>query len=252
MDSTRKPWQEQHMLRSYEITPDGDAAITTLGNLFQEAAVNHARQLGYGVGQLHTRGLTWVLSRMDITIGSAPQRGETLVVTTWPSARERLCVLRDFMLHDTAGNLLAQAASRWALLDIRRRRPVSPQRNGVTVPLCTDPQPIRHTFDTPIPALDLPEQTWCYTVAPGDLDLNRHANNVHYMAWALAPVPAKVQTGCRLRELRIQYQAEADEGNKIHSECQHNPADANAFCHQLRRQTDQKILAVAHSRWQPR
>ena len=245
------PWQETHTLRSYEVTPAGNATIATLGNLLQEAAGNHARSLGYGVEQLHARGLTWVLNRIDITIARLPRHGETITVTTWPSAGERLYVVRDFRISRSDGEVLAQAASRWLLLDLGRRRPVSPERNNIRVPVCATQPPAPHRFSEPIAPADMPEQSWRYSVTPADLDLNNHVNNVRYMEWALAPVPGSKQTGCTLCALRIQYQAETGAGDEIVACCQPDPAAPDAFRHHLRRDSDRRILAVAHSRWQP-
>ena len=251
MHTTCSPWQETHTLRSYEVTPAGNATIATLGNLLQEAAGNHARTLGYGVEQLHARGLTWVLNRIDITIAHPPQRGETIAVTTWPSARERLYVLRDFRVSRSDGAVLVQAASRWLLLDIARRRPVIPERTNIRVPVCTVQPPAPHRFCEPIAPADTPQQSWRYRVTSADLDMNNHVNNVRYMDWALAPVPGAIQTGCELRALRIQYQAETGAGDEIAAYCQQDPGVPPTFRHHLRRDSDQRILAVAHSRWQP-
>ena len=56
-----------------------------------------------------------------------------------------------------------------------------------------------------------------------DLDMNRHANNVSVIGWALEALPEEVVLGAPLRELEIEFRAEA-----LHGETDHGAGAARA------------------------
>ena len=84
----------------------------------------------------------------------------------------------------------------------------------------------------------------------GDLDINRHANNFAYVAWALETVPAEVGQGYILTDLEIAYRAEVFYGETVLARCgQQSGGDEPVFLHQLVRREDGAELTRLVSRW---
>jgi len=74
-------------VRYYEVGPSRLVRPATLLDYLQDAAAEHASQLRIGVQDLHHRDLTWVLSRLRLTVARYAGVGETVTVRTWPSMR---------------------------------------------------------------------------------------------------------------------------------------------------------------------
>ena len=86
MNGTRQAvWEETFTIRHTEVTREGAVRIDTIFDYMQEAAANHAANLGCGLAALEKRGMMWVLSRLKLSIRRTPRLGEVVTVSTWPS-----------------------------------------------------------------------------------------------------------------------------------------------------------------------
>jgi acyl-ACP thioesterase len=75
-----------------------------------------------------------------------------------------------------------------------------------------------------------------------DLDFNDHVNNVHYVEWMLEALPGRIGPS----EIDIVFRTAAKAGDVIVSECF---CDGNRSSHQIRRVSDNSILATAVMLW---
>jgi acyl-CoA thioesterase FadM len=91
-------------VRYYEVGPSRLVRPATLLDYLQDAAAEHASILRIGVQDLHHRDLTWVLSRLRLTVDRYAGVGETVLVRTWPSTRGSLSSYREFEVIDQAGD----------------------------------------------------------------------------------------------------------------------------------------------------
>lgn len=238
-------WTETFRARFYEVGPDGCITLQALVNYFQEAAANHAADLGVGMEHLFARGQSWMLSRFFVQLSRFPAWKEPVTVETWPAGNERMFALRHFRLRSGEAEL-GFGASAWLLIDLGRRRPLRPD--------------IARDLDVPGPAIDLahrlpgrveaPTARACervFHVRASDLDMNRHVNNVAYMDWALEAVPPETRQARRLRSLQVEFLAECGQGEQIVSACA--PDGDACFRHGMYR-ADGGLAATALSRWQ--
>ena len=93
-----------------------------LAGHLQEAAAEHARNLGVSINRLAEVGLGWVMSRLIIRIERWPLSGETMRIETWPSKRVGHLFHREFRLRDESDLLVGAASSCWALFDVHARQ----------------------------------------------------------------------------------------------------------------------------------
>ena len=237
-------------VRSYEVDQSGRVRPTAILNYLQEAAGDHAKLLGISVRDLMAQGLTWVLSRTHLQLPGTVHSREELRVRTWPATREGRFSSREFEVTAADGRSIAIATSSFAVLDLATRRPVVIDERLPAYPLLPR-RALADEFST-LPRLDHAETELPFRVGRGDLDINRHANNVVYAAWALETVPAEVAEGCLLAGLEIAYRAEVFYGETVLARCQRLSGGGEpAFIHQLVRREDGTELTRLVTRWRP-
>lgn len=244
-------WNETFRIRAYETDPSGAASVPTICNLLQESASNHARALGVSVEQLTAQNVTWVLARLHVEMDAYPTWRETVHVETWPSGIEGLYATREFVVTGGAGEPLGRGTSAWLLIDVDRRRPVRIPEAITAIRRPARGRVLADAFEK-LPAPATVDHTFTVQVRYGDLDLNRHANNVHYLAWALEALPRPILEDYRLTSLEVHFRAETADGDVVASQVGRAGADEPVFHHRLVREADGREVVLARTRWTPR
>ena len=94
-----------------------------LVNMLIQSAIQSADALGLGFKGLSRENLFWVLSRMTVEIDRILVWNEEVVVETWPKSIEGLLYLRDYLVRNGNGNIIARATSGWLAVDFESKRP---------------------------------------------------------------------------------------------------------------------------------
>ena len=236
-------------IRSHEVDNHGTLRPVILLKYLQNAASEHSMQLGISVGKLKESGLTWVMSRMHLSMRRYPHRGDLLVVKTWPAIREGVFSIRDFELLDGGGAVIGVATSSWAVLDLKSRRPVRICERLPDYPL----RPVRALEDSfaALPILGNAETRICMPVLRSDLDLNLHVNNTVYAGWGLEAAPGRVADCCLPMEIEIGFRAEVHYGDPIVSLCAAEQGDNLCLLHRIEHAESGLELARLRTRWKP-
>lgn len=243
-------YEKTFPIRSYEVDVHGLVRPTAILNYLQEASGDHARLLGVSVRDLMPRGLTWVLSRTHLQLFDSAHSREEVRVRTWPSSRAGRFSCREFEVTAADGRRIALATCSFAVLDLATRRPVLIDERLPAYPLLPR-RALADDFST-LPRLDAAETVLAFRVGRGDLDVNRHANNVVYAGWAIETVPAAVAEGCLLAGLEIAYRAEVFYGETVIARCRELAGgESPVFLHQLVRGEDGAELTRLVTRWRP-
>lgn len=247
-------FRETFTVHSYDVDAFGIIAVPALTGFLMEAAGLHANQLGVGLEALMEKGLTWVLARQRLELPVPIRLGDALEVETWPTGVERLAALRDLVVRRQDGVEVARATTQWFVLDQGSRRPVRPdavldarfprERTASIVELGAGK----------LPELEHWEFQKRFHVRYQDIDVNLHANNASYVAWALEAIPLEVWQSSRLTALEVHYLAECRLGGAILSRLVRRDAEpsAAAFAHAVVREEDEKELARITTAWAPR
>lgn len=240
-------WQETFRVRSYETDVTGTASMASICNYLQEAAGNHAHDLGVSVEQMDNQ--TWVLTRLHVEMARFPSWRQDVYIETWPSGENGLYATREFVLRDDEGDTLGWATSAWLIIDLTRRRPVRIPAFVRSFRVPVRGRALDDTFDR-LPVLDTPAEERTFRVRYGDLDLNQHVNNVHYVEWVVEALPRHVREGHHLTSLEIHFRAEATFGDEVR--VQTSPAgEDSTFLHRLLRHSDGRDVAHVRTRWVP-
>ena len=244
-------YEKRITVRSYEVDLHGVVRPTALLNYLQDAAGDHARALGIGVRDLMSSGLTWVLSRTHLRIFSMAAAREELFLRTWPSTREGRFTCRDFEVFGQDGRPVAAATCSFAVLELNGRRPVPLDDRLPVYPLLAR-RAIADDFAT-LPRLSGCDTEIHFRVGRADLDMNRHANNVCYLGWALETIPDDIADHYLPVDLEIAYRAEVFHGETLIARSRRVADEAGpVFHHQFLRREDGVELTRLVTRWQER
>lgn len=232
--------EEVFTIRSSEVAPNGKARLSSICDLLQETAGNHALKLNFDISRLNKENLTWVLHRLHVQMDRLPEWREEIKILTWPSSGDTLRAYRDFRITDSDGNELGRCLSYWLMLNTDTRRPVRMPEEVLNLA----PRDSDHVLEVKTDRISFNESVYSskrFHVRRNDLDINRHVNNVKYVEWATEALPDDVE----ISELDIEFRSECRIGDVVQSECL--PMDSNGHKHRITRTDDGKIAAVAVS-----
>lgn len=157
--------------------------LNALGDYLLYSANLNATENGFGLEALQSKGLAWVLSRLEVCFTERLTTNETFIVETWVETIQRVATERKFLIYDAKETIIGFASSHWAVIDINNRRLVDINEADRMAPfIVRDHKPIPparkiHTKET-FPLLS-------HTVAYSDLDINQHASSMKYLQWIL-------------------------------------------------------------------
>ena len=201
-------WEQNFIVRSYDVDPGWKLKLSTLFSYMQEAAVNHSYDLGVGYHDLEKSGMFWVLSRIKVRIKRMPGWKDAVTVKTWPKGRDRLFALRDFVVLDANNDAVISVTSLWLLIKKDNRRPQRIQSLPVPLP---ENQGI-HAFEESLEKIkpfDAQEPNHTRQVLPDDLDVNYHVNNARYIDWIMDCFDPSFSTANTLKTIQVNYLDEA-------------------------------------------
>ena len=243
------PGKSSFIVRSSEIDYQGNATMLALVSYMQEAAWENTRSMGISMFDLLEHGLTWVLQRMRVEMFRYPTHGETIVVETWASGRERVFLHRDFRIYSSDNELLGQATSVWLVMDVVKRQMVSVPDFITDIKVVPDKEPLPFAKGK-LPQLQELQFTQQMPVRWHDIDLNRHVTNTRYLQWILDTLPTEILEK-QLKEVDIIYKAESILGDTVISEAGKGESET-ILLHKLTSQETGKELVQAKTVWEIR
>ena len=208
----------EFQVRSYECGPDGAATLPTICNYLQESASLNAESLSFSKSNFAAAGenISWVLTRLRVKMDRYPRWEERVVVATWPSGGRRIVANRDFEIRAADGTRLGVATSEWMLIDLASRRIVAIPDSVFE---CVDKSCAPVLGEAPFAKLrwDCRETAGAcaFRARRGDIDLNGHVNNVHYIEWLLETVPAEIGF---CSDFEIIFRSETLAGEEVRAE----------------------------------
>src|SRR5262249_46678478 len=149
---------------------------------------------------------------------------------------------------DTEGteeDLVAMATSRWAVADLKARRPVRMPEFILAIGGEEGPETL-HMGREPLPEPGMPVASRTFHVRRGALAVVRHVTNTQLVGWVVETVPEGLEETHRLAALEVVFQREALLGDVVASEA--SPLDGRpgpAFAHVLRHTGDGRELVRA-------
>lgn len=208
-----KKYSGTYNIRSYECDRNNNLRILTLMNIFQDMADNHAREMGFGMEYVLSKGLAWVGSNYALDIERLPQMHENIRIETWPSEKKRVGAIRDFEVFGEDGRSIIRASSQWILIDFKRKRPVGLCENLPEYEAL--PQRSLATEFQKLPEIGRVDEEAKFRVRFDDIDINKHVNNAVYALWASESVETAFRLEHTPRHIEIAFKKEGHLGEKI-------------------------------------
>lgn len=202
-----------YTIRSYECDRNNNLRILTLMNIFQDIADTDAARRNFGLDFCIANGMTWVGSNYVLEINRLPKIHENITIETWPSAKNKLSAYRDFVVYGEEGKPIIKASSQWILINLERKRPVSP------LEYMPEHTPIEErAINTDFPKIVVAEDNDCsfkFRVRFDDIDLNKHVNNAVYILWATEAISPEFRLAHNPAKISINFRKEGYMGEKI-------------------------------------
>ncbi len=162
----------------------GRLRLSGLVNFLVQSAVYSADKLGFGLKFLRDEKLFWVLSRLEVHIYKTMRWYDEVEVETWPKNIDGLLYLRDFIMRDMSGNVVAKGSSAWIAVDLIRKRPkliegfVSEKFYALKEKKALENTPVK------LKNVDCTEN---YELKSTyfDLDVNQHVTTTRYVDWMM-------------------------------------------------------------------
>ena len=206
----RMKYNYEYEIKYQEVDGEKKLRLFNLENYLLEVAGRVADELGFGIANLHPKGLTWILTRLSVEMYEMPTHCEKVRFETWIESNAHMLSTRDFRIY-SGDKLIGQCKSVWAVLDLEKREIVNifddPMFEG-----CVDGEVIEMNR---IRMTTIPEPTGIvpHKVVYSDIDYNGHCNSCRYLqAMTDAYLPAYY--GKKVR-LDINYQKEAMLGEEL-------------------------------------
>ncbi len=180
-------------------------------DLFQNVAGEHAAILGVGREAMLARELIWVLTRIRYEVCGESAPFSRVRVQTWPLQPGRLAFIREYRILSADGEVLVRGSSEWVLLHTVRRR---------IVPVSDLYPPMEHITERNFPdgftrLSRVSGDAARFSVMPGfsDLDVNGHVNNIRYADYVMnAYAPGRDEP---VRHFEIEYHREVLPGTPL-------------------------------------
>lgn len=248
-------WREEFKIHSYEIGPSGYATPQALCRFMQDAASNHADDLGVSSENSANGGLMWVLGQLSLAMDVYPKWHESVVIETWPVKDERVGVRgqRDFRLRDAKGNDIGRASTIWLLLNQETRRPTRiPRDLNARGSEGLPNSPLQAVKASEIEEAGAAEEKLEFKIRGSDIDWNMHVNNVCYVDWALETVPAQYRLANKVVQLDVMFVAEGKYGSEVIAERFAHPENAGEHLHRIADARTTNTLSLARTVWRPK
>lgn len=153
--------------------------ISDIWRYLQETACYHMKSEGPSYSELFGKGLSFILSRMNMEIYRPLYEFEKITVETWAIDGRGAAFSRCYRILDEKGDVVLAASSVWALVDVNSKKLIKSEDVGIS-----------YGSDEPL-ELSLPSRLRINkefqfnkvgekTVMFSDIDCNGHMNNCNY------------------------------------------------------------------------
>lgn len=199
----------------HDTNANREATPSKLLTYMQETANWHLRDSGTSLDTLRDeKGLAFLLSRISILFHKPLYTGDVIEVTTWVCQGRGFGFDRCFEIVCNQ-EMVAQAHSVWALLDLKTRRMLRTSEFSYGF---TSEEPIKADFISRvhIPSSVSMQEAGRRKIVYSDIDYNMHMNNCNYPDMLCDFVPNVEQL--RLRAIALSFVREAGYGQTLRLE----------------------------------
>lgn len=211
---------------SYDVIYNKTHKVSSIYKYFQQIAGDDLDAIGLTRQALLEKGIVFVLAKMKSVFYRPVFAYEELKLQSCHRRIKGASFIRDYVL-SCNGEVVGEASSYWALIDINTRRLCRPSviessLNGA-LELCSFEIDDRFSFSG-----DVDTESYSYTVVFSDIDENCHMNNTRYPDICLDAL-GLISDNEYVSEVRIDYLAEAKQGETLKVEHTKSEIDGSYY-----------------------
>ncbi len=181
-------------------------------DLFQAVAGEHASRIGCGFEDFLAQNKMWVVVRTKFEILKPATLFQRIIVKTWPLPPRGLSFQREYLIEAEDGTVLVKGTSDWVVMHATERKLVAAKDvYPITEGFCTETM-----FEGRTPKLrDFETEQPSYLITPGysQLDMNGHVNNTKYANYVLDAVDLREHE--QISEFQIDFRHEVQSGQPL-------------------------------------
>ncbi|MCQ2452623.1 MAG: thioesterase [Oscillospiraceae bacterium] len=203
-----------------DLNPDLTVKNRSLLRYCEDTAGFHTDSLGDGLLQLNSTGQAWILMAWYMEVFKRPQYGDTLTVATWPRQMAKVHAWRDFRICDGEGSLLAEATSKWIVVEGENHRVVRiPERMRMLYP--EEPGGALSQWRPERVTLPVNRGRKAEVIIPRSrTDLLGHMHNLCYLDLAEDALPEKIGQPGSFPHVSMVFKSELKAGEKAVCSCE--------------------------------
>lgn len=175
--------------------------------LLEDVATIHSDMAGYGINQMPSTHVSWILLNWKVKVYKRPIWGDTVTLRTWAIPYNELFTFRNFEIYDKNNNLICVASSKWTLVNSETKK-LTRITNEINNSYFPESKLVFNTVD--IPKLKEPanlKHTFSFNVLRKDIDFNEHMHNLYYLLYAYEALPKEVYEQEELNNFEIMYKS---------------------------------------------
>ncbi len=203
--------EKEILVCNFDVCPDSFIKPSALFRYYQQAARENIDARGLTFEKMLEQGVVFVLTRMKSCVYKEIKGYDVLKIKTSNRDIRGAVFTRDFVVYK-GDELVAEAETQWALIDINSRRLCRPSvyadyfDDGKA--LCSFTGARKLVFQKEF------ENSYSYTVTYSDTDENRHFNNTRYIDVCLDALGG-VDESMMIKDVSIDFLSEARQGDEL-------------------------------------
>ena len=208
--------ERKYHLRTSDFDMRSRILPSSVLDLFQDAAGEHAKTMGIGYYDLMLEHKCWMIIRLRYEVIKQPKMFSSVIVRTWPIESRKLEFERDYTVTDTDGNLLIKGTSAWAILDVAdRERPriVMARDFDLGLDEYIEDRALYGRFERLSPKFEADGVPFTTKSGYTDIDTNGHVNNTKYANFILNALDLHAEK--EISSFRIDFLREIMSGSEI-------------------------------------
>lgn len=214
-----KPYEylQNFDVKYYESDFKDEIKISTVLAYLEEVACASADELGFGYSYIRKRGYAFVVSGLCVAFNRAIHQGERVCVSTWPTPPTHVVFGREYRVCTSAGEVIANASSRWCMLDKKTGKILSSKLLTEQDYSTYNQTKALDNVTWKLPAFDKEQakKRFVITIANSEYDHNFHVNNTRYADYCMNVFSVSELAQKRLERFTISYQKQCYEGERL-------------------------------------
>ena len=186
-------------------------------SFFEDVSGIHSDSIGYGINDIQTKKVAWLLMDWTLKVFKRPKCGEKVLARTWAIRDDKPSyqVFRKFDLRDEKGDLFATATSKWILFSLETNKITK-----ISTEISELYKPEENSKDVQSDIIKLKEPSSYdsvldYKIRRADIDINQHLHNLNYLNLAYEILPENVYNNSELNNVHIMYKHQIKYGETV-------------------------------------